>query len=99
MPEISRYQTEVLKISDNKVKALILLDNCLAYPQVEQLTSDDKMIWCMFLLANTTSLIQPMDQGVIYTAQHLYKKKLLYEILVVEEPTVGEVDRRWQRTL
>lgn len=42
----------------------------------------------MFLPTNTTSLIQPMDQGVIYTAKRLrvYKKKLLNEILDVEEP-------------
>lgn len=57
------------------MKALILLDNCPAHSQVDQLTSDDKKIRCMFLSANTTSLIQPMDQGVIYTAKRLYKKK------------------------
>lgn len=37
VPEIRRYQTEILKIPDNKVKALVLLDNCPAHPQVEQL--------------------------------------------------------------
>lgn len=99
VPEISRYQTEVLKIPDNKVKALILLDNCPAHPQVEQLTSDDKKIRCMFLPANTTSLIQPMDQGVIYTVKRLYKKKLLHEILEVEEPAAGKEDRRGQKML
>lgn len=99
VPEISRYQTEVLKIPENKVKALILLDNCPAHPQVDQLTSDDKKIRCMFLPANTTSLIQPMDQGVIYTAKRLYKKRLLHEILEVEEPAAGEEDKRGQKTL
>ncbi|XP_060846462.1 tigger transposable element-derived protein 7-like [Rhopalosiphum padi] len=99
VPEIRKYQTEILKIPDNKVKALVLLDNCPAHPQVEQLTSDDKKITCMFLPANTTSLIQPMDQGVIYTAKRLYKKKLLNEILEVEEPATGEEDRRGYKTL
>ncbi|XP_050527960.1 tigger transposable element-derived protein 7-like [Daktulosphaira vitifoliae] len=99
VPEISRYQTEVLKIPDNKVKAQILLGNCPAHLQVEQLTSDDKNIRCMFLPTNTTSLIQPMDQGVIYTAKRLYKKMLLHEILEVEETVAGEEDRRRQKTL
>lgn len=97
--EINIYQTKVLKIPDNKVKALILLDNCPAHPQVDQLISDNKKIRCMFLSANTTSLIQPMDQGVIYTAKRLYKKKLLREILEVEEPAAGKEDRRGQKTL
>jgi len=99
VPEIRRYQTEILKIPDNKVKALVLLDNCPAHPQVEHLTSDDKKITCMFLPANTTSLIQPMNQGVIYTAKRLYKKKFLNEILEVEEPAAGEEDKRGDKTL
>lgn len=85
-----------MKISDDNVKALVLLGNCPVHPQVEQLTSDDKKISCMFLPTNTTSLIQPMDQGVLYTAKRLrvYKKKLLNEILDVEKPAAGEEDRR-----
>jgi len=51
------------------------------------------------LPANTTSLIQSMDQGVIYIAKRLYKKKLLNEILEVEEPAAGEEDRRGYKTL
>lgn len=99
VPEIRRYQTEILKIPDNKVKALVLLDNCPAHPQVEQLTSDDKKITCMFLPANTTSLIQPMNQGIIYTAKRLYKKKFLNEILEFDEPAAGEEDKRGYKTL
>ncbi|XP_025207667.1 tigger transposable element-derived protein 7-like [Melanaphis sacchari] len=98
VPEIRRYQTEILKIPNDKVKALVLLDNCPVHPQVEYLTSDDKKIKCMFLPANTTSLIQPMNQGVIYTAKRLYKKKLLNEILEVKEPAAGE-DKRNYKTL
>lgn len=99
VPEIRKYQTDVLRIPEHEVKALVLLDNCPAHPDTEKLTSEDKKIKCMFLPANTTSLIQPMDQGVIYTAKRLYKKKLLNEILEVEEPAEGEEDRRGQKTL
>lgn len=48
----------------------------------------------MFLLANITSLIQPMHQGIIYTAKRLYKKKLLNEILEAEEPAAGKEEIR-----
>jgi len=98
VPEIRRYQTEVLKIPDDKVKALVIMDNCPIHPQIEQLTSDDNKIRCMFLPANTISLLQPMDQGVIYTVKRLYKKKLLNEILEVEDSAAGE-DRRSYKTL
>lgn len=40
-----------------------------------------------------------MDQGIIYTAKRLYKKKLLNEILKVEKPTVGGEGRRGYKIL
>lgn len=43
VPKIRRFQTEVLKIPDAKVKTLVLLDNFPAHPQIEQLTSDDDL--------------------------------------------------------
>ena len=42
---------------------LLLLDNCSAHPK-EIADYDPRVIVC-FLPANTTSLIQPMDQGII----------------------------------
>ena len=44
-------------------KALLLIDNCSAHP--DELSSRDGSVTCMFLPPNTTSLIQPMDQGVL----------------------------------
>lgn len=35
VPEIRKYHTEVLKILDDKVKALVLLDSCPEHPHVE----------------------------------------------------------------
>lgn len=86
----------MLKNPDDKVKALVLLV-ILTHPQVEQLTCDDKRSRACF--CQQRQLIQPMDQGVIYTAKHLNKKKLVNEILKVEEPAAGEVDRRGYKTL
>ena len=55
-------------------KILVLVDNCSAHPQdISTLTN----IWLQFLPANTTSLIQPMDQGVIKNMKMLYRKQLV----------------------
>ena len=65
VPEIRKYQEQSLKIPPEDVQALVLLDNAPAHPTTDVLRSRDGRITCMFLPKNTTSLIQPMDQGVI----------------------------------
>lgn len=94
VPEI-RHQMEK---SNTEVKAIILLDNAPAHPDEKKLCSADGKIICLFLPPNTTSLMQPMDQGVIYTAKRLYRKRFLSEVFEVEESTDGE-DRRAEKTL
>ena len=60
-------------------KALLLLDNAISHPYIDVLQSSNKNISAMYLPAmylpaNTTSLIQPMDQGVLVTLKrHLQK--------------------------
>ena len=55
-------------------KILVLVDNCSAHPQdISTLTN----IRLQFLPANTTSLIQPMDQGVIKNMKTFYRKQLV----------------------
>ena len=49
------------------LKAHLLVDNCSAHPR--NLTSDDGAICCEFLPPNVTSLLQPLDCGVIETAK------------------------------
>ena len=49
------------KFSAAKRKIALIIDNCTAHPHVEQLAS----IELIFLPPNTTSHMQPMDQGVI----------------------------------
>ncbi len=46
-------------------KAVLLLDNCSAHPNEDELVSSDGKIRAKFLPPNVTSLIQPMDQGVL----------------------------------
>ena len=53
-------------------KILLLVDNCTAHPDLSHIDPNVRM---EFLPANTTSRIQPMDQGVIANAKANYKKK------------------------
>jgi hypothetical protein len=71
VPEIRSHQKDK---SQDEVKAFILLDNAAAHLEAEKLCSANDKTKCMFLPQNTTSLVQPVDQRVIYTAKRLYKK-------------------------
>ena len=46
-------------------KAILFLDNCSAHPSEDELVSADGKITAKFLPPNVTSLVQPMDQGVL----------------------------------
>lgn len=69
-----------LKKKNLPQKAILLLDNAGAHPN-DSLMSKDGNITVFFLPPNTTSLLQPMDQGVIETFKRLYRKKFLRELL------------------
>ena len=56
---------EYLKSRSLSLKALLLMDNAPSHPSAEMLQSDDGNMKCLFLPPNTTSLAQPMDQGVL----------------------------------
>ena len=62
-------------------KALLLMDHCPVHPPAESLVSRDGKITTSFLPKNTTSKIQPLDQGVIMNFKANYRKNLLREIL------------------
>ena len=50
-------------------KIALVVDNCLAHPSIDNLASVD----LIFLPPNTTSKLQPMDQGVIRSLKAYYK--------------------------
>ena len=80
VPRVKHY----LHIKGLPVKALLLMDNAPAHPSTEELCSRDGLIKTMFLPANTTSLIQPMDQGVLYNLKRRYKRNLLEKMILYE---------------
>ena len=50
-------------------KTALLIDNCPAHPSVSDLTN----VQLVFLPPNTTSVLQPMDQGVIRSLKAHYR--------------------------
>ncbi|XP_050712598.1 tigger transposable element-derived protein 7-like [Eriocheir sinensis] len=101
-PAVSQYQLRFYGIASNEIKALLILDNAPAHPSATKLCSKDGKIKALFLPANTTSLTQTMDQGVIESAKRHYRKLFLQRCLVVPEDGMNEpdyVDRRGKKTL
>ncbi|XP_015606874.2 jerky protein homolog-like, partial [Cephus cinctus] len=72
-------------------KVLLLLDNAPSHPSAEVLNTLDPDFELRFLLPNVTSLIQPMDQGVIETMKRLYRKQILGRLFLAEERTEESV--------
>ena len=75
------------------------MDNCSAHP--EELKTRDGSVTCMFLSRNTTSLIQPMDQGVLQAMKNRYKRKLLQKVICGQDldPTQNIKELVKQHTL
>ncbi|XP_042211690.1 tigger transposable element-derived protein 7-like [Homarus americanus] len=64
------------------------------------LVSNDGKIRCMFLPPNVTSLIQPMDQGIIVACKRIYQRRYLDDVLAfIEEDEDLTEDTRGQRTV
>lgn len=58
---------------------MLVLDNCSAHPDAQDLISDDWKVVGKFIPVNVPVLIQPMDQSVLNSLKLRYKKKLLLE--------------------
>ena len=67
LPEVRKF----CRRKKIEFKILLILDNCSSHPDLSHLNENVEFL---FLPPNTTSLIQPMDQGVIATLKALYKK-------------------------
>lgn len=61
------------------IKAVLLLDNAPSHPPAERL--DQEQITANYFPPNTTSILQPLDQGIIENMKRHYKSKFLRFIL------------------
>ncbi|KAF6271808.1 hypothetical protein mRhiFer1_016923 [Rhinolophus ferrumequinum] len=93
VPEVRHFQLNVLRFHEEDVRALLLLDSSPVHHSAESLTSEDGRIKCMFFPYNTSTLIQPMNQGVILSCKRLYRWKQLEESLVIFEESDDEQDK------
>ena len=75
-----REQDEKFEIEGRKVA--LIIDNCLAHPVIENL----KSITLYFLPPNTTSALQPMDQGVIWSLKSKYRTHIIQKVLAAIDP-------------
>lgn len=71
---VRNWDTEARKRGE---KILLLVDNCPAHPNVDNL----RAIKLVFLPPNTTSLLQPMDQGVIKSLKVHYRKLMVLNVI------------------
>ena len=78
VPESRRHLTEVGFPPDAKI--VLILDNCTAHLSPEILTKDNVSV--VFLPPNVTSILQPMDQGILRSLKCAYKTQFLREMLV-----------------
>ncbi|KAG6932919.1 tigger transposable element derived 2 [Chelydra serpentina] len=70
-------------------KAILLLDNCPAHPPAERLKTRDSKIQVEYLPKNTTSKIQPLDQGVIAIFKQHYRRNLVRKLTIKDFFYIG----------
>ncbi|XP_072142055.1 tigger transposable element-derived protein 4-like [Dermacentor andersoni] len=66
------------KFASSNCKVLFLVDDCSAHVNVPALSA----IRLAFLPANTTAVLQPMDQGIIKNVKVLYRRHLLERMIL-----------------
>jgi hypothetical protein len=60
-----------------KRKILLLVDNCPAHPHIQDLSN----IKLVFLPPNATSVLQPMDIGIIKRFKGYYRRFLVLQLI------------------
>lgn len=73
------------KMKKDKRKILLFIDNCTAHTCFPQLSN----IKIQFLPANTTSKLQPLDQGIIRNFKCIYRKEVVCRMLSDMEKKVA----------
>uniref|UniRef100_A0A7M4FQZ8 DDE-1 domain-containing protein n=1 Tax=Crocodylus porosus TaxID=8502 RepID=A0A7M4FQZ8_CROPO len=80
VPAVKEHLKKLGKPEDTKV--ILILDNCEAHPPETELVSGN--IFTIILPTNVTSLIQPMDQGIIENLKSTYRGDFRRKLLNYE---------------
>lgn len=86
IPSVEEMQAKTKKFG----RVLLLLDNAKCHPPKEVLDAVNENFVIEYLPPNVTSLIQPMDQGVIVKVKNVYRKDLLRQLIVNDKITVKD---------
>lgn len=86
VPAVKKF----LKERKLPMKAVLFLDNCSAHPGPNVLSANGIQVY--FLPANTTSILQPMDQGIIQNIKLKYSSLLLKSILQGQESDCSVIE-------
>ena len=86
---VAKSHCNKIGLPDNS-KILLVLDNCAAHPDENILIKDNVQV--IFLPPNCTSLIQPIDQGVLNSLKCSYKAAFIRRCLEFCNSRNGMVD-------
>ena len=81
VPSVRQYQQTIMNVEAENVRALLVLDSAPFHPNDNYLQSHDGHIKA-YLLPNTASKLQPMEQGITKTCKRFYRKYQLDDCLV-----------------
>lgn len=81
IPEVKKHQ----RTTGNSGNVLLLIDNAPSHPSNLSLERENGKFKVVFLPPNITSVLQPMDQGVIESFKRYYRKELLRMVLIGTE--------------
>ena len=77
------------KMKRMKRKVLLFVDNCPAHADVRNLAATT----LIFLPPNTTSVLQPCDQGIINAFKQQYRKRIVCHVLrAIEQKRSADID-------
>lgn len=79
VPAVTRF----LRNRKLPIKAVLLVDNAPSHPSEHELRKGDIIV--KFLPPNVTSVLQPMDQGVLENIKRNYRRQLLEHLLELTE--------------
>lgn len=81
VPQVQQFHG----LNDNHGNVLLLLDNAPCHPPATVLNIIHNSFTIKYLPPNVTSIIQPMDQGVIENFKRIYRKDFLRYIILEDD--------------